>query len=1189
MILFPYNDPYFLSLSLPTYRLFSVSIHVSKCDKNGYNYLMPHLAIFALGPLRIELDGQPISTSRHKALALLVYLVLNPEKQSREVLSAFLWPDYEQEKAFAYLRRTLWELHSLLGEGWLEADREQIGLIPQVNVIIDVSEFQAHLAALRHHNHPTSTVFCHACLAHLRTATLLYRGDFLAGFSLRDSPGFEDWQFFQAEELRQAYSTILQRLSTLLYQQGSLTDGTMFAQRWLALDNYNEEAHRLMMKLYNRSGQRHLALRQFQECQRVLQMELGVSPETATQTLYESISSGEVLQEQDLISDQFENLDEKPTGTDVTVSLLEGSFFTRETIPASILPTSATAFIGREQELNQISNLLSDPSCWLLTLLGPGGIGKTRLAVEVRRKNIANFSDGVIFIPLSMIETEQSIVPAMASALGLIFRPNGPTPDQQLLDFLSNKHLLIILDSFEQLVPWAYFLERIHSSAPGLKLLVTSRHRLLLQGEWLMEVKGLNYPQDQPEINEAVSEDGFLRYSALELFQHAVHRNRVSFQASAEDLSAIIHIARMLEGMPLGLELAATWINTLSCQEIATEISGGLDILEIPLANSSERQRSMRAVFDHSWKLLSSREQLIFPRLAIFRGSFSRQASEQVAGVTLRDLSGLVDKSLVRRAAGGKYDLHDLLRQYNAEILERRTVDNLETCRRHCAFYTTKLEDWNEQLSGTNQGQVLGDMHMDLENCKAAWEWAVCQRQQVQLEQAMDGLGMFNLRKALLVEGWETFRKANAALLDNLRDEGSLQSTRLAARLLIWQAVFSLNLEHFEEANQLLQKAQHILDCSQFDPIDLVHVRIFGLVILSWSANFQHNPEAMVNYSQQAFELSKKLKGKAPIFFAFGWGFLMSGSVSKELYMTIEMFFDDVKQAGNPFELGCVLFVLGMAELFHTYRIEKAEPLLRESINNFQLVNDPSTQELVLKTLSYLLLVQGKFAECLSVKLRELVLIQKIGDPRLIGIVHAEIGEILCHQGNYSEAEDEIRKGMALVKDRSEAEYVFRLRFLGDVLLAQGKFDQAREAYETSYHYFQSVDEKGWLFVSLTGLSRSEFAVGDRLNAWMHAKLALQLYCEIQLYSFFVYLTLSNFALLLIDHGEIVKGLELYHLTTRQGYLAQSHWFAALFGIFFEDASARLTVDERNRAEEESLGLDLSAAIELVQEFLSSV
>jgi tetratricopeptide (TPR) repeat protein len=361
------------------------------------------------------------------------------------------------------------------------------------------------------------------------------------------------------------------------------------------------------------------------------------------------------------------------------------------------------------------------------------------------------------------------------------------------------------------------------------------------------------------------------------------------------------------------------------------------------------------------------------------------------------------------------------------------------------------------------------------------------------------------------------------------------------------------------------------------------------LVILSWSANFQHNPEAVVNYSQQAFELSKKLKGITPIFFAFGWGFLMSGSVSKELYITIEKFLDDVKQAGNPFELGCVLFVLGMAELFHTYRIVKAEPLLRESIKYFQLVNDPSTQELVLKTLSYLLLVQGKFAECLSVKQRELALIQDIGDPRLIGIVHAEIGEILCHQGKYSEAEDEIRKGLALVKDRSDGEYIFRLRYLGDVLVAQGKFDQARQAYETSYHFFQSVNEKGWMITSLTGLSRTEFALGDRSIAWMHAKLAFQLYCEIQLYSFFVYLTLANFALLLIDHGEIKKGLELYYFTTHQGYLAQSRWFADLFGKFFEDASASLSITEQESARQRALGMDFSAAIELVLIFLSSV
>jgi len=183
-----------LWLSILSLRFFSVSKSVSIRAWNGYNYLMPHLAIFALGPLRIELDGQSIQTSRHKALALLVYLAMKPGKQSREVLATLLWPDYDQEKAYAYLRRTIWELHRLLGENWLEATREQVGLSKHANIYMDVEEFNTHLTAFRQHNHTASMAFCQECMSHLQTAALLYRGDFLAGLSLRDSLGFDDWQ-----------------------------------------------------------------------------------------------------------------------------------------------------------------------------------------------------------------------------------------------------------------------------------------------------------------------------------------------------------------------------------------------------------------------------------------------------------------------------------------------------------------------------------------------------------------------------------------------------------------------------------------------------------------------------------------------------------------------------------------------------------------------------------------------------------------------------------------------------------------------------------------------------------------------------------------------------------------------------------------------------------------------------------
>jgi DNA-binding SARP family transcriptional activator/predicted ATPase len=1147
---------------------------------------MGHLAIFALGPLRIELDGKPLKTSRHKALALLVYLAMHPGKQSREALSALLWPDYEQEKAYAYLRRTLWEVRTLLGEGWLEADHEEIGFSPNAGILQDIAEFKSHLAAFNQHAHPTSTA-CQECITHLNKAALLYRGDFLAGFNLRDSANFEDWQFFQGEALRREYGEVLQKLSILLSQADSFMEAILFAQRWLALDTLNEEAHRTLMKTYARSGQRHAALRQYLECKRILQSELEVAPELTTSALYDSIISGKWNQGDKIPSKPIENREQNASGAGSTVIGFREGFLAKETQPRSNLPAPSTPFIGRQHEIDQIARLLREPDCWLLTLLGPGGIGKTRLAIEIGRKQGNNFPQGVFLIPMNMLGNEQSIAPAIAHILGLTFRQNGPAPGEQLIDFLREKNLLLILDALEGLVPWAGLLEQIHSHAASIKMLVTSRHRLQLHGEWVMEVTGLDYPPKRTGNAVEMKSDANSTYSAVELFLHAARRAQVTFQPTPEDFNAISQISQLLEGMPLGLELAATWVNTLSCQEIAAEISRcaeinrgaeknqGLDFLEIASGDLSERQRSMRAVFDHSWNLMSAREQYLMPRLSVFRRSFTRQAAEQIAGISLRELSGLVDKSLLRRTPQGQFDIHDLLRQYYDEKLVQSPRDSQETRHRHCAYYCSRMMEWNQQVSGEKQGQVLREIEATLENVQAAWDWAVSQKQVDYLEQAVDALGMFYLRRARFTEGLEACQKAFAAIRGSVIPENHIQRIRLSARLLTWQAILNLNLENFKEASLFLRESQRLLDDSELDCQQSPQEWIFLLGVHALLANQQNDYEGTVRFTKQATQLSLEATGKTPSFLVFFWRFLMGGAVSRELYMQMEQNLAHVQRGGDPFEIGCYLFVLGIAELYHAYRMDKAEPMLLESCQHFQRVDDPSTQVMIYMTLGYLLLAQGKFEECLVLKQQELEIYQDIGDRRMIGIALAEIGEVLCHLGKYPESEDHIRKGMALVKDRSDYEFSLRHRYLGDALLAQGKHTEAREAYQFSYQFFQANRHKGWTLTALAGLSRVELAFGDRRAAWEHAQQALNIHADIQLFTFFAYLPVAQMALLLIDQGEIVRALELYTLVVQQGYLAKSNWFADLYGRSIEAAIAKLPFDEQAAAQARAKTLNI--------------
>ena len=333
-----------------------------------------------------------------------------------------------------------------------------------------------------------------------------------------------------------------------------------------------------------------------------------------------------------------------------------------QTRPArrSNLPAAPTPLVGRESELAALTQLLDNPQCRLLTLVGPGGIGKTRLAIEAAAARREVFVDGVVLASLAAVNSPTFMLPALASALGFSFY-GSTNPRNQLLNHLSEKQMLLVLDNLEQLLEGVELVADILRRAPGLKLLATSRERLNLLGEWVVEVQGLAVPP-------AGQAKGVEECSAVALFVQSARRAKAGFALRAGDEPAVAHICRLVEGMPLAIELAASWVRMLSCQEIAREIEHNLDFLVASTRDLPERHRSLWAVFDHSWKLLSGEEQRELSQLSVFRGGFTRQAAEAVAGASLAALSSLVTKSLVRRASAlddlTYYDLHELVRQY---------------------------------------------------------------------------------------------------------------------------------------------------------------------------------------------------------------------------------------------------------------------------------------------------------------------------------------------------------------------------------------------------------------------------------------------------------------------------------------------------------------------------------------------
>ena len=408
------------------------------------------------------------------------------------------------------------------------------------------------------------------------------------------------------------------------------------------------------------------------------------------------------------------------------------------------LPFQHTSFIGREKELNEINDLMAKSECRLLTLLGPGGIGKSRLALQSAAAQVPSYADGTYFIPLAPVNSADYIVPTVASALQLTFDTHSGDVDSkgQLLDYLGSRSLLMVMDNFEHVLDGAELLADIIENAPNIKFLVTSRERLNLQGEWTFDVEGMSFPENG---NGA----GLEKYSALVLFFERARQVDPDFELSEEVYPHIRRICQLAGGMPLGIELAAAWVSMLSCQEIAQEIEKNIDFLTTSRRDMPEKHRSLRAAFDYSWKLLSDDQKTAFRKLSVFRGGFTREAARQVAGAQLNLLSDLANKSLLYRNHRGRYEIHELLRQYAEEKLAESPEESDEVQNRQSRYYIEFLAARAQDLMGERLIELRAEVRQEIDNLRSSIHWAVLHWDQEQAREALANLDTF-----YQVHGW---------------------------------------------------------------------------------------------------------------------------------------------------------------------------------------------------------------------------------------------------------------------------------------------------------------------------------------------------------------------------------------------------------------------------------------------------
>lgn len=445
------------------------------------------------------------------------------------------------------------------------------------------------------------------------------------------------------------------------------------------------------------------------------------------------------------------------------------------------LPLQPTPFVGRNQELLRIRQLLDDPTCRLLTLVGPGGIGKTRLALQAAEQMTTAFVHGIYFVSLAPLSAPDSIILALAEAIGFAFYPDRE-PKQQLLDYLRARDCLLLLDNFEHLLSAVGLVTEILATAPRVKILTTTRERLNLQAERVFPVDELAYPLDESIKDMA-------EYPAVQLFVQCVARVQPDVLIQAADLDAVARICRQVQGMPLGILLAAAWVGVLSVQEIAQEIQHSLNFLETDQRDMPERQRSLRAAFNHSWKLLTDEEREVFRKVSVFRGGFTRDAVAQITGASLKVLMALVNKSLLRRdPSSGRFLVHELLRQYAEAQLAASPQENARIHALHCAYYGEYMRQQWAALMSLRQGAVLSEIGLEFNNIRVAWDNAVEHGRADVMRAMARVLWYFCMFRAPYTEARVLFTRAAEALQ---RDPGEPQSEIGRGLLLTALAMFT--------------------------------------------------------------------------------------------------------------------------------------------------------------------------------------------------------------------------------------------------------------------------------------------------------------------------------------------------------------------------------------------------------------
>ncbi len=994
----------------------------------GYNRPMPHLTLTLFGALHAVVDERPLHFSTDKVRALLAYLAIEQGRpHRREALATLLWPEQPDAQARKNLRLTLHRLRQALDVGMKQGAKLSDDLLTVNRTVVqwetgaatvDYADFIALLTETEAHDHPRLAA-CDACMGRLETAVSLLNGTLLSGLSLPDANPFEEWLLVQREFIHHRALRLFAALADSYESRADYGRALDCAQRQLALEPWYEAAHRQVMRALALDGDRDRAIAQFETCRAVLWDELGVEPVSETAVLHQQIRD--------------DSLSRQP-----------------QTIPLHHLPADLTPFIGRDEELERIAALLTDPDGRLLTLLGTGGMGKTRLAVQAARRYAAippENCDRIYFVPLETAVSIPAALPILADKLGVTLSGDGD-PQAEIMQFLSGRRCLLILDNLEQFADVAALVGAILQEAPHVQILATSREPLGLRAERRLPL------------------DGLPPSAAVALFVQSARQTAPDFRLDEAAKTAVLQLCQLVDGLPLALELAAGWVRVMEPAAILREAERNLTFLAAADHDYPERHRSLQAIFNQTWEMLPPKLQRVLAQTAVFPADFTLSALQAILpDSSLLDMAVLLDKSLLRRADHNRYALHPLIKQFAA------VYANDEGWKRpFCDHYLT-LAAQEKPIYGAEPQAALRRIQRDLINLEQAWMWASEACLWAELNAAMPALVRFFQVTGQFAAAAAGIERALAAATSTGSLSAELEAYR--CRLHLYHAHFLGQLGQYDPAIAQAETALALAATSD-DLAAQAHASIG-----EWQRHRGQYGAAMA-----ALTMAIPLFGERPSpplaaahnergFAHLGRGEYAAARADFQTAIALYEAMDDV--GGTAVSLGNLGY---LARLQADY--EAARDFLGRALGMAQAIGDRQGIVKQLLGLSWVALQQGDIAQSRSYQQEALAQAEAIGYLRGVLMARRHMADTCLTQNRLDEAEKGYRGVLALARQANLLDLTAHATGnLGIIYARRGEFEEAVVQYETAVALCQQLESPVDLHRHLSNLGGVQRRLGQ--------------------------------------------------------------------------------------------------------------